>query len=136
MARGCAAAHEARGSDMSSSGSAHVMRRCRGGRRRHIQVRRSRSAAWARTRLSRGPLGFHSVLHCSGALARRREALLSDFRAAEQRVAARFGDEELRRLRLSLADAQHMVMIPACAGETGIAKFASAVAALDAIARP
>lgn len=78
---------------------------------------------------------FHAVLHCSGALAGRREELLSDFHRVEQGIAAKFGKQELQRLRLALADSQHMVMIPPCAGEAGMEAFAGAVKALKAIAQ-
>ena len=78
---------------------------------------------------------FHSLLHCSGALAGRRDKLLSDLRRVEQDIAARFGGEELRRLRLALADSQHMVMIPPCAGMAGADAFASAVKVLETIAQ-
>ena len=76
----------------------------------------------------------HSLLRCSDALAERRDKLLSDFHEVERNIADRFGEQELRRLRLALADSQHMLMIPPCAGEAGLEALARAVASLASAA--
>lgn len=75
---------------------------------------------------------LHSVLRCEGVLEVQRQQVLSRFHALEDRIQQLFGAQELRLLRLKVADSQHMVMVPSCPGPPGLKAFASAVAALEA----